>query len=334
MRGDFYLGIDVGSTTVKVVVLDRSGELLADTYLRANGQPRGALLRALEAVTPPLDLDRLAGVGLTGSGGAAVAELIGGLHMNELIAQTRAVTEFHPTARTVIEMGGQDSKLLILERDPASGEVLLVDFVMNALCAAGTGSFLDQQAERLGISIEGEFAELALRAAAPARVAGRCTVFAKSDMIHLQQQGTPLPEILAGLCEALARNFKAVIGKGKTFHAPVLFQGGVAYNRAVVRAFESVLGLGEGAIVVPLHHRRMAALGAAMLVRDLNGNGVAEWRGLEPLQRAVHAGEDAAAERLAPLRAPGSPGQWRAVEAGPRGGTWGSTWAPSAPAWR
>ena len=113
--------------------------------------------------------------------------------------------------------------------------MVLVDFAMNTLCAAGTGAFLDQQAERLGIRIDGEFARLALASQRPARVAGRCTVFAKSDMIHLQQEGTPLDDILAGLCLALARNFKSVIGKGKRFTPPILFQGGVARNAAVAR---------------------------------------------------------------------------------------------------
>jgi predicted CoA-substrate-specific enzyme activase len=183
-----------------------------------------------------------------------------------------------------------------------------VDFVMNALCAAGTGSFLDQQAERLGISIDGEFAELALGAVRPARIAGRCTVFAKSDMIHLQQAGTPLPEILAGLCLALARNYKAVIGKGRSFPAPVLFQGGVAFNGAVVRAFEQVLELGAGDLIVPEHHWRMAALGAAFLAMDVHGTPKAiPFRGLAPLERAVRAGNGA--ERMPPLVAPACPGR-------------------------
>jgi predicted CoA-substrate-specific enzyme activase len=145
---------------------------------------------------------------------------------------------------------------------------VLTDFEMNALCAAGTGSFLDQQAERLGVSIEREFADLALQAEKPANIAGRCTVFAKSDMIHLQQRGVPLPEILSGLCYALARNFKSVIGRGKRFRPPILFQGGVASNRAVVRTFENVLDLEPGEIVIPEHHRLMAALGAALTTID------------------------------------------------------------------
>jgi predicted CoA-substrate-specific enzyme activase len=268
-----FLGIDIGSTTVKVVVLDRATTLLAHRYLRANGQPRQTLVRAAEDLFQQFDSSQIRGVGLTGSGGEPIARLIGGHHVNELITQTRAVGEFYPEARTVIELGGQDSKFLSLQWDHEAGKMILVDFAMNALCAAGTGSFLDQQAARLGISIQDQFAALALQSKNPARVAGRCTVFAKSDMIHLQQKGTPLPDILAGLCLALTRNFKSVIGKGKAFVPPILFQGGVAYNRAVAWAFESVLNLKPGQLIVPDNHSVMSALGAALVTMDEEAEG-------------------------------------------------------------
>jgi predicted CoA-substrate-specific enzyme activase len=291
---------------VKVVALDRAATLLGHRYERAHGKPRAAIARALHALFR--DVDRLAvdGVGLTGSGGGAIASLIGGRHVNELIAQTRAVGAYHPDARTVIEIGGQDSKFLSLEWDSSSQRMVLLDFAMNTVCAAGTGSFLDQQAERLGISIDGEFATLALQSRAPARVAGRCTVFAKSDMIHLQQKGTPLPDILAGLCLALARNFKSVIGKGKAFTAPVLFQGGVASNGGVVRAFETVLGIDPGQLLVPEHHWLMPALGAALLATDAAGESdLAPFLGLARLEHDATA-PHAESERLTPLggRAP------------------------------
>lgn len=263
-----YLGIDIGSTTVKVVVLDQRRILLTQRYLRSKGQPWQKLLQAIAELSAQVDLSNIAGVGLTGSGGETVARLIGGRHINELVAQTRAIGEFCPQARTIIEIGGQDSKFLAVAWDEKSGKMMLLDFAMNSLCAAGTGSFLDQQAERLGIAIENEFALLALQSTNPARIAGRCTVFAKSDMIHLQQKGTPLPDILAGLCLALARNFKGVIGKGKAFVPPILFQGGVAYNQGVVWAFEKVLNLTPGELIVPHHHWLMAALGTALITID------------------------------------------------------------------
>lgn len=290
---EIYLGIDIGSTTIKVVVLDRAKTLLAHRYLRSKGRPRQALLQAMKELKQCFDLSQIVSAGLTGSGGEPIARLMGGRHVNELIAQTRAVGEFYPEARTIIEIGGQDSKFLSLEWDRKSGKMMLVDFAMNTLCAAGTGSFLDQQAERLGISIEDEFAALALQSKNPARVAGRCTVFAKSDMIHLQQKGTPLPDILAGLCLAMTRNFKSVIGRGKSFLPPILFQGGVAYNKAVVRAFEEVLNLKPGQLIVPDNHPLMAALGTALILLDeeIEG-GLSPFYGFGPLEDYVRANKN------------------------------------------
>ncbi len=280
-----YLGIDVGSTTVKIVVLDKARHMLAWRYLRSRGQPRQTLLDGITEISQKFDLSNIVGVGLSGSGGGPITELIGGYHVNELIAQTRAVGEFYPHARTVIELGGQDSKFLSVEWDSRSHKMILVDFAMNNLCAAGTGSFLDQQAERLGISIENDFATIALQSENPARIAGRCTVFAKSDMIHLQQKGTPLADILAGLGMALARNFKSVIGKGKSFTPPIIFQGGVAYNQGVVRAFERVLGLEPGDLIIPQHHQLMAALGTAFVTIDEEADGkVRPFHGFAPLE--------------------------------------------------
>jgi predicted CoA-substrate-specific enzyme activase len=287
---DIFLGIDIGSTTVKVVVVDRAKHLLDHRYIRSEGRPRPTLLRAVQDLQRTLKGATIVGVGLTGSGGEVIARIIGGNHVNELIAQTRAIGAYYPQARTVIEIGGQDSKFLSTQWDEKSGKMMLVDFSMNALCAAGTGSFLDQQAERLGISIEEEFGNLALQSNNPARIAGRCTVFAKSDMIHLQQKGTPLPDIIAGLCLALARNFKSVIGKGKDFTPPVLFQGGVAYNRGVVRAFETVLGLKPGELMIPDNHPLMAALGTAFVAMDQETEAsLPTFVGFSPLEEAVQA---------------------------------------------
>jgi predicted CoA-substrate-specific enzyme activase len=301
---EIVLGIDVGSTTVKLVILRPDGGLLAHHYSRANGQPRETLLRASRLLDEEFAGARIVAAGLTGSGGAAVANLVGGLHTNELVSQTRALGAFHKEARTVIEIGGQDSKFLSVEWDEASGQMRLLDFAMNTLCAAGTGSFLDQQAERLGIRIDQEFAALALASRHPARIAGRCTVFAKSDMIHLQQEGRGLSDILAGLCQALARNFTGVIGKGKRFTAPVVFQGGVARNAAVGRAFEEVLGLRPGDLIVPRHCDLMGAIGAAYVALDGRREGRAHaFRGFAPLEAAILEG-GAAERRLPPLGPP------------------------------
>ena len=198
MSQELYLGIDVGSTTVKIVALDRGGGLLAWRYARSLGQPRPAVRAEAASLAAELGMSldelasRAAAVGFTGSGGRPAAELLGGRHVNELVAQVRAIGEYCPQARTIVEIGGQDSKFMSVQWDETLGKMILTDMALNNLCAAGTGAFLDQQAERLGIAIDGEFAEIAMRSENPARIAGRCTVFAKSDMIHLQQTGTPL----------------------------------------------------------------------------------------------------------------------------------------------
>jgi len=156
-------------------------------------------------------------------------------------------------------MGGEDSKLILLN----NGRVK--DFSMNSLCAAGTGAFLDQQAERLDLRIEDEFGELAMKSKTPPRIAGRCSVFAKSDMIHLQQIATPDYDIVAGLCYAVARNFKSTICRGKKILPPVVFLGGVAANKGMIRAFRDVLGLKDDEFIVPENHAIMGAIGAALI---------------------------------------------------------------------
>jgi activator of 2-hydroxyglutaryl-CoA dehydratase len=173
----------------------------------------------------------------------------------------------HPEVRTIIDVGGEDSKLILVDYDGANGHFKITDFAMNTLCAAGTGSFLDQQATRLGLTIE-EFGELALRSENPPRIAGRCSVFAKSDMIHLQQIATPDYDIVAGLCFALARNFKSNIAKGTTLVKPVSFQGGVAANLGMRRAFQEVLDLGEGELIIPKYYASMGAIGAVLMTME------------------------------------------------------------------
>ncbi|MFN3467827.1 MAG: acyl-CoA dehydratase activase, partial [Candidatus Brocadiales bacterium] len=182
----------------------------------------------------------------------------------------------------VIEIGGKDSKFMLLEPDEKTGDTRVAEFSMNTMCAAGTGSFLDQQASRLGISIEEEFAELALRSKNPPRIAGRCSVFAKSDMIHLQQEATPMHDILAGLCYAMARNFKSTIAKGKEFKRPIAFQGGVAANKAMIKAFQDVLELGPGELVIPQYFATMGAIGAVLTLMGKT-NGI-PYRGVEAIQ--------------------------------------------------
>lgn len=264
---DVYLGIDVGSVTTKLVALDSTYQVRASLYRRTHGRPIDAVqqgLMELQAQLPPEC--RVAAVGTTGSGRQLAGVVVGAdVIKNEITAHAVGASYFVPDVQTIIEIGGQDSKIILLRHG------VVVDFAMNTVCAAGTGAFLDQQAFRLGISIE-EFGPLALRSKTPVRIAGRCTVFAESDMIHKQQMGYRREDILYGLCQALARNYLNNLGLGKDIQPPLVFLGGVAFNQGIVRAFEEIL---NWPIIVPQYHEVMGAIGAAMLAHEamcLNGN--------------------------------------------------------------
>ena len=260
-----YLGIDVGSVSANTVIMNDQQEVLEEHYTRIKGQPLQTVQKILEEIlradpprTIPLPL----------------------FHRHRRKASFRTPgwkfrqRDYRPGkgCSTFLSRGQDDHRYrgrrfqtdLIEEED---GHFKISDFSMNTLCAAGTGSFLDQQASRLGLTIE-EFGQLALKSTNPPRIAGRCSVFAKSDMIHLQQIATPDYDIVAGLCYALARNFKSNIGKGKTFVKPISFQGGVAANVGMRRAFLEVLELSEGELIIPKYFASMGAIGAILVTQE------------------------------------------------------------------
>jgi predicted CoA-substrate-specific enzyme activase len=258
MRG--YLGVDVGSVSTNLVVLDESLDLAAKVYLRTQGNPVRAVQRGLGDIAEQLPEDiEILGVCTTGSARYLTGVVVGAdVVKNEITAHAVAALRVMPKVRTVLEIGGQDSKIVLVENG------VVTDFAMNTVCAAGTGSFLDHQATRIGIPIE-EFGEHALRSTEAAQIAGRCGVFAESDMIHKQQMGCAIEDIIHGLCQALVRNYLNNVAKGKTIEAPLVFQGGVAANAGMKRAFEDALGL---EVIVPEHHEVMGAIGCALLAYE------------------------------------------------------------------
>src|SRR4030042_74610 len=254
-----YLGIDVGSITTKLVVLSESDQVLAKSYIRISGRPIEAIQQGMEEILKQLGKTiAINGVATTGSARHLAAYLVGAdLIKNEITAHAIAVIDFLPEAKTIIEIGGQDSKVIVLRNG------VVVDFAMNTVCAAGTGSFLDQQAARLGISIEA-FGDLALKANHSVRIAGRCTVFAETDMIHKQQIGHSVEDIVAGLCDSLVKNYLNNVCRGKEILTPIVFQGGVAANRGIQIAFEREL---KTSLIIPEHYDVMGAIGVAKLVK-------------------------------------------------------------------
>ena len=255
-----FLGIDVGSVTTKLAVIDETGEYIDSVMLRTAGKPVVAIQSGMSILLQQANEEyEICGVGTTGSGRQLAGALMGAdVIKNEITAHAVAASIHVTGVQTILEIGGQDSKIIILR------DSIVTDFAMNTVCAAGTGSFLDQQASRLNVPIE-EFGSTALKSSSPARIAGRCGVFAESDLIHKQQLGYPVPDLLYGLCQALVRNYLSNLALGKEILAPVVFQGGVATNIGMVKAFEEALGL---EVVVPENHQTMGAIGAALLAME------------------------------------------------------------------
>jgi predicted CoA-substrate-specific enzyme activase len=306
----YRLGLDLGSISLKCVVLDSSGHIVFKRYDRIQGRPRQTVLRLLERMAADIGAAAFTGAVVTGSGKDLIAGPAGVDAANEILAHATGAWTACPEVRSVIEIGGQDSKFISVGRS-ADGTHFLQDHAFNELCAAGTGAFLDQQAERLGVSID-RFGVMADGAEHIARMAGRCSVFAKSDMIHLQQKAVPVDGIAAGLCYALARHYLAHLCRGRTPEAPILFQGGVAANPGVVRAFRDLLTLEGLELIVPDHFEVMGALGAAVIAGgrpprsplaivdmiaalSVTGASAAEVSDLEPLVRKRVTGPPRAA---------------------------------------
>lgn len=255
-----YLGIDIGSISTKGVVIDQGNNILAKGYLWTEGDPMGAvkrLLKALEAQLKEQDV-QVVSVGTTGSARKLIGVMTGAsVVKNEITAHAIGTTTVHSDVRTIFEIGGQDSKIVIIENG------FVTDYAMNTLCAAGTGSFLSSQAHRLGVSVE-DFGEIALTSKKPTNIAARCTVFAESDLVHKAQIGHKKEDIIAGLCKAVVTNYLNNIGKGKKILPPIVFQGGVSKNVGVKKAFEDAVG---HEVIVDENGHLMGAFGVAVLAR-------------------------------------------------------------------
>jgi len=261
-----YLGIDIGSVSTNLVVLDADGHLLKEIYVATEGRPIEVVKRGLAEIDEELG-ERLAisGVGTTGSGRELIGELVGAdIVTDEITAHKTGAMHVcrqmnMEPVDTIFEIGGQDSKFIRLENG------IVVDFTMNEACAAGTGSFLEEQAERLGISIKDEFARLALASERPARLGERCTVFMERDVNGLLRKGAQVADLCAGLAYSVALNYLNRVVRGRKIGDVIFFQGGTAYNDAVAAAFSQILGK---TIIVPPHNGVIGAIGMALLARE------------------------------------------------------------------
>ena len=252
-----YLGIDIGSISTKGVIIDEKNNIIASEYIWTNGNPINAVKELIKTLKNKLpDNYILKGIGTTGSARKLIGVMLdANVVKNEITAHAIGTTSIYPLVHTILEIGGQDSKIIIIDNG------IITDYSMNTLCAAGTGAFLSSQAERLNIPIE-EFGDIALSSDNPVKIAARCTVFAESDLIHKAQVGYDKKDIVAGLCKSIVNNYLNNVAKGKIIKEPIVFQGGVSKNKGVVKYFEEILG---SKIIVDENSHLMGALGIAIL---------------------------------------------------------------------
>ncbi|WP_300669002.1 acyl-CoA dehydratase activase [Desulfoluna sp.] len=277
-----FIGLDAGSISINIAFVDEAGVVLDTEYTLTEGDVINNIKKAFSRISAklPANIDIL-GSGVTGSGHEISAALLGAdVYETELDAHAEATLHLLPETQVIFDIGGQDSKVMYIE----DGE--LEDACMNKKCGAGTGAFLDAQADRLGIPIE-KFGETGLKAKKPYTFSSMCTVFVGRDLIAEQAKGNTKENIIAGLHRSLAMNFYSTLGiNKKRLKTPIAFQGGVASNSGVKKAMEDILGEARGEkaeLFIPIHHKVMGAIGMALFARDeVEERG--SFRGIEAIQ--------------------------------------------------
>jgi len=283
-RVAFYLGIDVGSTSTKAVLMDAGGEVLADVYRRTAGDPVGATRHLFTAIQ---ELGRrkgsvlhVLGAGTTGSGRKLVGKVIGAdCIVNEISAHLAGAMHVDERVDTIFEVGGQDAKYIHAKRGR------IYDSNMNYVCAAGTGSFVEEQAKKLGFKLE-EIGDVVMGIAPPV-TSDRCTVFMEQDVDRLLRQGYSREECMAAvLCSVVKNYFTKVVGRRHVNPERVFFQGATARNKGLVAAFERLLDVEM--IVSPYCHV-MGSYGAALFAKETvcAGGGATGFKGLDLSSRRI-----------------------------------------------
>ncbi|MFH1026747.1 MAG: acyl-CoA dehydratase activase, partial [Pseudomonadota bacterium] len=260
-KTEAYVGVDIGSISTNVVVIDRQNHILYRCYIMTASRPIEAVRAGLYAAGQALgDKIIVRGTGSTGSGRYMTGEFFGAdVIRNEISSHARAAVFLVPDVDTIFEIGGQDAKYISLQ------DGTIVDFAMNKVCAAGTGSFLEEQAEKLGIKIDQEFGNLALASKRPIDLGERCTVFMESQLNYHKLKGAPKEDLVSGLAYSVVKNYMTKVVEDRRIGNHILFQGGVAFNRGAKAAFEAITGK---KITVPPHHDILGAVGVAMFARE------------------------------------------------------------------
>ena len=258
MKKKYYLGVDIGSISTKGVIIDEDFNIIADDYLWTEGNPIEAVKKLIKSLYNQVGNVNIVSVGTTGSARYLIGKILGATTIkNEITAHAIGTMNKVPNVKTIIEIGGQDSKIILIDKN------IVTDYAMNTICAAGTGAFLSSQAKRLGVKIE-DFGSIALKSKNCPKLSARCSVFAESDLVHKLQMGYKKEDVIRGLCNAIVSNYLNNVAKGKKIKSPIVFQGGVSKNIGVKKAFEEQLD--EDVIVMEKGHL-MGALGIAIIAK-------------------------------------------------------------------
>ena len=265
MKNKYYIGVDIGSISTKGVLIDDNNNIIASDYIWTEGDPISATKKIIASIKDTIkeninNID-IYGVGTTGSARNLVGTILNAnVIKNEITAHAIGTLSKHPDVRTILEIGGQDSKIIIIRNG------IVVDYAMNTLCAAGTGAFLSSQAKRLGVRIE-DLGKIASLSKNPSKIAARCTVFAESDLVHKAQIGHSKQDLIAGICRSVAENYLNNLAKGKKIEDKIVFQGGVSKNTGVLNSFKQIL---DREIYVDENSHLMGALGIAIMSKNMN----------------------------------------------------------------
>jgi predicted CoA-substrate-specific enzyme activase len=263
LQNKYYIGVDIGSISTKGVLIDDNNNIIESEYIWTEGNPIEATKKIITKFKEEIDKKKLDiniyGVGTTGSARNLIGSILNAnVIKNEITAHAIGTLSKYPDVRTILEIGGQDSKIIIIRNG------VVVDYAMNTLCAAGTGAFLSSQAKRLGVEIE-DLGKIALLSKNPSKIAARCTVFAESDLVHKAQIGHSKEDLIAGICNSVAENYLNNLSKGKKIEDKIVFQGGVSKNLGVVNAFKQIL---DKEIIIDKDSHLMGALGIAIMSKN------------------------------------------------------------------
>ena len=263
------LGVDVGSTTVKTVVLNpTTNDVLFTRYQRHNAHQADTVRQLLEEAAGRFPDARFR-VGVCGSGGRPIATVLGAHYVQEVVANAAAIRAVYPQVRTAVELGGQDAKVIFFHYDESTGKLQTSDMRMNGSCAGGTGAFIDEIAALLSVPAD-EFEQLAAQGKTVYSISGRCGVFAKTDIQPLLIQGAERADIALSTFHAIAKQTIGGLSQGLELTAPIIFEGGpLTFNPTLVKVFAQRLGLREEEIIRPEHPETIVARGAAIALDEL-----------------------------------------------------------------